>query len=300
MITVNAAFISEVNREITARFKRGLTRIAPVYPQIASVERSTTAQSIYGFINAIGSLREWVGNRVVDDFSSYDFAIKNRNFEKTLRVRKTDLEDDQFGFYGTQAEDLGDAAARHPDKLVSALLEAGFTALGSDGVAFFATTHPNPVSGGSNLSNKGTTALSVASYAAARAQMQALTDAGGEILDINPNLLIVPPALEETARNILFADPVFVSGVPQNNVWKGSAELLVMRRLTDTNNWYLMDKSKIVKPLIMQFRKDPVITSLTSLTDENVFKRNEFLYGVDYRGEAGYALWQLAFGAAVA
>ncbi len=300
MITVNAAFLNEVDRNLVARYIRGLGRRATFYEKVAQVETSSSRLNIYPFLANIGTLREWVGDRVVDDLSMYDFAIKNRDFEKTMRVRKPDLEDDQIGMYGSMAEMLGDAANRHPDRLIRALIEGGFATNGFDGVPFFATTHPGP---NGNQSNKGTTALSSTSFSAALQQMRALVDDGGELLDVFSDsaniILAVPPALEETARIILNQDIVIVGGLPTNNVWKGAAQLMVIPTLTDTNNWYLFDMGQILRPFIMQFRKRPVLTSLTSLTDENVFKRNEFLWGVDYRGEAGYALWQLAFGAAV-
>lgn len=59
--------------------------------------------------------------------------------------------------------------------------------------------------------------------------------------------------------------------------------------------WYLLDTSKVLKPLIYQKRRDYVITPKTSLTDDNVFSRNEFVWGADGRGNAGYGLWQLAY-----
>jgi phage major head subunit gpT-like protein len=130
--------------------------------------------------------------------------------------------------------------------------------------------------------------------------MIALKDDSGESLDIMPDLLVVPAGLEETARQILNADFISVSGgSTQSNVWRGSARLLVVPRLVDSNNWYLFDTSKVIKALIVQMRKAPVLTSRVNLTDENVFERNEFQWGVDYRGNAGYGLPQLAFGALV-
>lgn len=59
--------------------------------------------------------------------------------------------------------------------------------------------------------------------------------------------------------------------------------------------WFLLDTSKVLKPLIYQKRRDYAITAKTSLTDDNVFSRNEFIWGADGRGNAGYGLWQLAF-----
>lgn len=295
MISVNAGLLADLNRSFIARFKRGLKRAPTFWQQVAQREVSSTSQSIYPFLGATGTLREWVGDRVAEELKVYDFAIKNRHFEKTLRVKRDLLADDQFGFYGTEAEQLGDAANRHPDKLIASLIEGGFVNLGYDAVAFFATTHPT--ASGGTWSNKGTTALSATSYGVARIQMQTLTDDGGEILDINPDTLVVPPGLEEMANSIVGPTP---PGALAINPWSGTAKVVVVRRLADANNWYLFDSTQVVKPFIMQFREDPKIVSQTNLTDESVFRRNEFLWGVDYRGEAGYGLPQLAFGAIVA
>lgn len=59
--------------------------------------------------------------------------------------------------------------------------------------------------------------------------------------------------------------------------------------------WFLVDTSKVLKPLIYQKRRDYTFTPKTSLTDENVFSRNQFVWGADGRGNAGFGLWQLAF-----
>lgn len=59
--------------------------------------------------------------------------------------------------------------------------------------------------------------------------------------------------------------------------------------------WFLLDTSKVLKPIIYQKRRDYAITAKTSLTDDNVFSRNEFIWGADGRGNAGYGLWQLAY-----
>ncbi|MBD9530922.1 Mu-like prophage major head subunit gpT family protein [Comamonas sp. CMM01] len=59
--------------------------------------------------------------------------------------------------------------------------------------------------------------------------------------------------------------------------------------------WFLVDTSKVLKPLIYQKRRDYAFTPKTSLTDDNVFTRNHFVWGADGRGNAGFGLWQLAF-----
>lgn len=59
--------------------------------------------------------------------------------------------------------------------------------------------------------------------------------------------------------------------------------------------WFLLDTSKVLKPVIYQKRRDYAFTAKTSLSDDNVFKRNEFVWGADGRGNAGFGFWQLAF-----
>lgn len=58
--------------------------------------------------------------------------------------------------------------------------------------------------------------------------------------------------------------------------------------------WYLLDTNNILKPLIWQSRKKPQLVSMTQDTDEKVFMSDEYRYGVDMRGNGGYAFWQLA------
>jgi len=60
--------------------------------------------------------------------------------------------------------------------------------------------------------------------------------------------------------------------------------------------WFLIDATKMIKPLIFQTRRDYKLTSMNKESDEHVFMRNKFLYGVDARVNAGYGLWQLAYG----
>ncbi|WP_027176457.1 Mu-like prophage major head subunit gpT family protein [Desulfovibrio aminophilus] len=60
--------------------------------------------------------------------------------------------------------------------------------------------------------------------------------------------------------------------------------------------WYLLDLSQPIKPLILQRRKEPEFVAQDDPTSESVFKRKKFTYGVDDRKNAGYGLWQLAYG----
>ena len=62
------------------------------------------------------------------------------------------------------------------------------------------------------------------------------------------------------------------------------------------NPWFLMDLSRPIKPLILQIRQRPEFVAQDKPTDENVFMRKKYRYGVDDRKNVGFGLWQLAHG----
>lgn len=60
--------------------------------------------------------------------------------------------------------------------------------------------------------------------------------------------------------------------------------------------WFLIDDTRALKPIIFQSRKAAQFVSKDNPTDENVFRRKKFLYGVDARYNVGFGYWQFAFG----
>jgi len=61
--------------------------------------------------------------------------------------------------------------------------------------------------------------------------------------------------------------------------------------------WFLLDTTRVVKPLIKQVRRDfGEIVARDRVTDDNVFDFNEFRYGIDARMNFGYGFWQQAWG----
>jgi len=59
--------------------------------------------------------------------------------------------------------------------------------------------------------------------------------------------------------------------------------------------WYLLDTSRQIKPLIWQRREDYEFQFINRPDDAHVFMKDEYLYGVRARVNAGFGLWQLAY-----
>lgn len=261
----------------------------PTYEKIATVVPSTTESETYAWLGDIPGMREWVGDREIQNLTGSDYTIKNKDFELTVGVDRNAIEDDKIGLYRPSIQMLGESAAMHPDELVYELLASGFTALCYDGKAFFAADH---VVGENAVSNKLTDKLTPEAYKTARAMMMNFKNSKGRSLGLVPDLLVVPPALEAAARDILVAD--FVNGT--KNTMQGTADIHVEPRLKSDSAWFLLCTKRPIKPLIYQQRKKAKFVSKTAETDDNVFMSKKFLYGADSRGNAGFAFWQMAIG----
>ena len=275
-------------------FNAGLMSAPDQWSSIAMEVQSGTASTSHPFLGDAPVMREWIGPRTVKNLEAFDYTLVNKKYESTVAVKKTDIEDDQFGLYGPRMEALGEAAGRLPEQLVFAALIAGGSELCYDGQYFFDTDHP--VGGGTAANLITSSALTEATYATARKTMLLYTSDNGTPLNINPRLLVVPPSLEKTARQIVEADNLSVaSGSTQSNVYKGSAQVLVVPRLeaNSATTWYLMDDSKSVKPLIWQSRIKPEFQP-PSMNQAQEFENDLLIYGTRARGVAGFGLWQLA------
>ncbi len=296
---INQAALQGIYRSFKVLFQKAFETAKPLYEKVATVVPSTTREEAYKWLGKVPRMREWIGDRVIQNLAAFDYTIKNKSWESTVSVDRDDIEDDTIGLYSPLVQSVGNAAATHPDEIVFGLLPDGFTKLCYDGQYFFDTDHKDV--DGPVQSNKGTAALSHASYAAARSAMMALLDEKGNPLGIMPTLLVVPPQLEETGKKILTAElvpeTVGETTIAVSNVNKGTAELLVVPWLAGhPTKWFLLDVSKPIKPLIFQQRKKPEFVAMDASNDTNVFMRKEYIYGVDCRDNAGFGLWQMAYG----
>ncbi len=60
--------------------------------------------------------------------------------------------------------------------------------------------------------------------------------------------------------------------------------------------WFLLDVSRVVKPIVFQTRIPYQMQTLNKDSDSNVFMQDEYLHGIRARVNAGYGLWQFAHG----
>lgn len=121
------------------------------YMSVAMDVPSTDAKDTFGWMNELPGLRPWVGDRIIHSLTAGDYAIANGPFEQTVSVNRMAILNDRHGTFTPRFRLMGDDARRHPNSIVWPAFNAGLTAKGYDGVAFFATTHPAKDAGGNAI-----------------------------------------------------------------------------------------------------------------------------------------------------
>jgi phage major head subunit gpT-like protein len=284
---VNGANLKAISEGFSKVFTNQLKVTKGEFEKIATVVKSNTITQNYGWLGDFPKMREWVGDRVLSDMQAHTYSIERKKWESTVEVDREDIEYDNLGIVKPRIMQMAEDAVAHYDEITFPLLESN--GICYDSKNFFAIDHPV---GAAAFSNLGTKVLSQASFLEYRAEMRALTNAEGQPLRIVPNILIVPPELEQTAIEILVKENL-ANG--ETNITKGMCEYMVADWLTDATAWYLLDTRKVLKPIILQKLEDITFSAMDSEDDENVFMRDKFRYGTRSRDNAGYGLWQLAF-----
>ncbi|MDQ3276648.1 MAG: Mu-like prophage major head subunit gpT family protein [Actinomycetota bacterium] len=280
--------------------------------QLAMEVSSKTAVEEHIFLGDLPGFEEWKDDRKMSTLAAHKLRLANRNWASGIRVHRNEIMDDQLGLVMPRLQGLAAKARRHVGDLIAKVLINGFSGtaypdagdgLGYDGSLFFSDAHV--LEGGASQDNKGTTALTTASYEAAIMQMRALTTYdGSDPLDFNPTHLLVGPKNEFVAKRIVGQlNTVETAGDGSvTNIHYGSSKVIVSSRLSGAYDdyWFLLDLSQPVKPLIFQNREPITVASQTSWESDDMFRRGEMKFGAQARYNVGLFDWRLVFGALVA
>lgn len=149
---INSGSLAALFTGFKANFQSGFAGAKPAWNKVSTLVPSGNAAEDYAWLGSFPQLREWIGDRVVKNLQTSSYSIRNKKFESTVAVQRPDIERDNIGLYAALMEQMGYAAAVHPDKLVFALLAAGFATNCYDGQYFFDSDHPV---GSGTVSNTG-------------------------------------------------------------------------------------------------------------------------------------------------
>lgn len=299
---INKATLAAVFINLKTTFNNAFDSADSQWQKIAMLVPSSSSQNDYKWLSKFPRMRKWIGDKSVKALEAFGYTIVNDDWEATVEVDRNDIDDDQLGIYAPQAKMAGESAKQLPDDIVFELVDKGFANKCFDGQNFFDADHPVTGVDGvvASVSNTGLKALSIdttakarASFGAARTAMKKFKDDEGHLLNIKPDVLLVPPALEDIANALVTADRLEDG---KTNLYKGTATVVVDARLSSDTAWFLLDTSKPIKPFIYQERRAPVFVQQTNPEAEDVFNRKKFKFGAEARAAGGYGFWQLAYG----
>ena len=182
----------------------------------------------------------------------------HQEFASGYIVERKLIDDEQYNTINKMSSALARAARATVETQAATVLNNAFTTTGFDGKALIATDHVR-LDGGSMSNLLQTTygaaaingSLSDQNLKAALIQARAQVDDRGILIQVQPTVLVVPPALEYTARTLVGGTNLSVLGtglVSGGTTDAATAKntlpplkIVVMDYLTSSTAWFLMD-----------------------------------------------------------
>lgn len=245
-------------------------------------------------------------------------TIQAKTYGRILVLSRTTFLNDDMNALSRVPLLMGAAAARNIDDLVygdsvlGAASGVGPT-MNEDSTALFATSHsvtsPDKKQNKTNVNyvTGASTVLSYSTLVTMKSNMRKIVGLSGEILNLIPTVLLVPPELEETARQLVTAEAVYgVQGtggtaeknLPNANTFRNSMRVVVEPRLSNITNgataFYLVANPMLAQSIVVAFlngRRAPTIERV-DLTNTSTLGMGWRIYhdvgvaAMDYRGIA--------------
>jgi phage major head subunit gpT-like protein len=208
----------------------------------------------------------------------------HQEYPVRLMIEKKLIINDQYDVISRLIQRAGISAEQKMEIDAFSLLNNAFNTSfnWSDGKPLCSASHPKAKTGSGTYSNRGTSALTKAAVSATRILMQRFADDRGNIIGVNPTELWVPPELEDTALEITnsLLDPASANNAanPQSGRWV----VIPAPRLTDTNNWFMVDGTWRRQVVNWYVREEMMPMIVEEDTTHVVYEMKlHYSYGVD-------------------
>ncbi len=240
-------------------FKAGLKEIPAEREMLFKVEKSDKLTETYLEIGDIGAMDELSGSIAYDDMAQgYKMTATAREFAKGIKIQRKFARTDQLDIVKSLPQALGLSARRRIASDSVELLNNAFNTsyLTLDGLQLCSTAHTSN-NGGSNQGNRGTSAFNAVAVEATRILMGKYLTNTDERFDVDMDTLIVPDDLSEPAYELISSSGKVDTANNNANFHKGKYTLIVLKRLSDTNNWFGAD-SDLMKQYMTWNNVDPI------------------------------------------
>ena len=223
------------------------------------VEKSDKLMETYLEIGDISTVPQFDGEL---DYDTWDQGHKNtitaKEYAKGLKIERRFVRTDQLRVAKQLPEMLGLAMRRRlASDAVYWANNAFSTAYATrDALALCSSAHTSEV-GGSNQSNRIVTAFSAVNLEAAKITMRKFLSNRDNVLDIMPDMLVGPIDLDDSFQEVIHSKGKVSTANNDINVSYGKYKAITDIRISDTNNWFLVD-SDLMKQFQIWNEVDPV------------------------------------------
>lgn len=274
---------------LTEVFWEEYSMIPSVIPLLYSVKTSSKASETDQGIGSMGLFPEFEGRVEYDSPEQLWPAIwRHTEFAKGFQIERTLYDDNQYDVMRDRATDLGRSAFRTREVKGASLFNYAATAAGYDGVPLISANHPLSPSNSAVQGNSWNLALSNGGLSTVRQAMREWTDDRGNLANVQPDTLLVPPELEETAWKIIQTPSIYEPGSPNltGNFHRNRYNVIVWDYLTDAARWFLVD-SRLMKRFLKWYDRIPLEFGQTEDFDTFVAKYRAYM-----RFSFGYSNWR--------
>ena len=230
----------------------------------------------------------------------YYTKIEPKEHAGGLQFQRKLLDDKQYSVLDKRASGLMTSAQRTREKKGVRAFALAFSSAfdymtSEEGVALCSNSHSTKsgTSTTNGFDNLGTSALTKTSVAATRIAMRQFRNDISERIDIGDQLaLIVPDNLADTAHEIVGTPSGYETAASTKNMAYKRHEVIPYLRLDDfdTNNWFMVDRSKMKQSLAWIDRVSPE----TNFTPD--FHTFASMFSVYFRIAYGYTDWRWIYG----
>jgi phage major head subunit gpT-like protein len=222
------------------------------YSMIFNVKNSSRSIEQFSGVTGFGTfsqVAEGAPASMDQAYQGFDKTFTHTDWALAYQTSHQLVRDDKFRIVERFASELGRSAKITVEIEAASDLNNGFDTnfTGPDGKPLFSTTHPNAGSGGGVQANKPSTDvdLDVDSLEAALIAYRGITDDRGKLIMLEPKMLVVPPALEFTAAEILASTQRSDNANNAVNAFKhrdgvsNFTNFTVYNYLTDPDAWFV-------------------------------------------------------------
>jgi phage major head subunit gpT-like protein len=274
-------------------------------------EPMTSETKRFDWVGKIPLMERWLGSRRVKSLRMFNQVIVAEPWVATMEVRRRQLMfADQLGVVARALKKFIAIQANVFDKDANTVLfsNSGAGPTGFDGVALFSASHPYGPAGATQSNLAAGVALSGPALDTAMTAMSGLRLENGEPAGINPDTLIVGPALRFRAMSLVGAmsdlRPIAVDAAglesgtrvavaASSNVYQGSLKVVVDMRRPATGTgafyWELVDSTQ-PKALVRHVQRAPEPHHQDQMDSPARFEFDVFRYGMegDWKTDAGF------------